>query len=91
MLKMRKFLLASIALLTIFTSYAQSPRVYRSEFITYDKREDAAKKDAKMHGKKKHKKWPIVLLIILLLLGGGGYFLYNYVNSRYQKVVGDIK
>ena len=41
MLKMRKFLLASIALLTIFTSYAQSPRVYRSEFITYDKREDA--------------------------------------------------
>ena len=49
----------------------------------------AAKKDAKMHGKKKHKKWPIVLLIILLLLGGGGYFLYNYVNSRYQKVVGD--
>jgi beta-galactosidase len=34
-------LLASIALLTIFTSYAQSPRVYRSEFITYDKREDA--------------------------------------------------
>ena len=38
---MRKFLLASIALLTILTSYAQSPRVYRSEFITYDKREDA--------------------------------------------------
>ena len=27
--------------MTIFTSYAQSPRVYRSEFITYDKREDA--------------------------------------------------
>ena len=41
MLRMRKFLLASIALLTILTSYAQSPRVYRSEFITYDKREDA--------------------------------------------------
>ena len=41
MLRMRKFLLASIALMTIFTSYAQSPRVYRSEFITYDKREDA--------------------------------------------------
>ena len=38
---MRKFLLASVALLTIFSSYAQSPRVYRSEFITYDKREDA--------------------------------------------------
>lgn len=49
----------------------------------------AAKRDAKMHGKKKHKKWPIVLLIILLLLGGGGFYLYNYFNTRYQKVAGD--
>ncbi|MBQ1564145.1 LCP family protein [Candidatus Saccharibacteria bacterium] len=49
----------------------------------------AAKRDAKNFGKKKHKKWPIVLLIIILLLGGGGYFLYNYINSRYQKVAGD--
>ncbi len=60
---------------------------------TWRKQQKAAKKyakrDAKMHEKKKHKKWPVVLLIILLLLGGGGFFLYNYVNTRYQKVAGD--
>lgn len=49
----------------------------------------AAKRDIKMHKKKKHKKWPIVFLIILLLLGGGGFYLYNYFNTRYQKVAGD--
>lgn len=49
----------------------------------------AAKRDTKMHEKKKRKKWPIVLLIILLLLGGGGFYLYNYFNTRYQKVAGD--
>ena len=38
---MRKFLLVGVALFSIIASYAQSPRVYRSEFITYDKREDA--------------------------------------------------
>ena len=49
----------------------------------------AAKRDAKLHGKKKHKKWPIILLIIILLLGGAGYAVYNYLNTRYQKVAGD--
>ena len=38
---MRKFLLAGIALFFAIAGYAQSPRVFRSEFITYDKREDA--------------------------------------------------
>ena len=38
---MRKFLLVGVALFSIIASYAQSPRVFRSEFITYDKREDA--------------------------------------------------
>ena len=39
---MRKFLLVGALLFAaIASSYAQAPRVYRSEFITYDKREDA--------------------------------------------------
>ena len=38
---MRKFLLAGIALFFAIAGYAQGPRVFRSEFITYDKREDA--------------------------------------------------
>ena len=49
----------------------------------------AAKYDSKLHGKKKRKKWPIVLLIIVLLLAGAGYAVYNYINTRYQKVAGD--
>lgn len=38
---MRRFFLVSIALFSIMISYAQSSRIYRSEFVTYDKREDA--------------------------------------------------
>ena len=38
---MRKFLLAAVALFSVIAGYAQGPRVFRSEFITYDKREDA--------------------------------------------------
>lgn len=45
---MRRLILAGAALLTILAAEAQGPRVWRSEFLTYDKREDAAadKRDA---------------------------------------------
>lgn len=38
---MRHLFLLSIALLSIISTYAQPARIYRSEFITFDKREDA--------------------------------------------------
>ncbi len=38
---MKRLIAAGAALLSIFAADAQSPRVWRSEFITYDKREDA--------------------------------------------------
>lgn len=45
---MKRLILAGAALLTILAAEAQGPRVWRSEFLTYDKREDAAadKRDA---------------------------------------------
>ncbi len=38
---MKRFFLISIALFSMFAAHAQSARIFRSEFITYDKREDA--------------------------------------------------
>lgn len=38
---MKKFFLLGIALMSIINTQAQTSRVYRSEFLTYDKREDA--------------------------------------------------
>ena len=38
---MKRLFLAGVALLSIISAYAQSPRIYRSEFVTFDKREDA--------------------------------------------------
>ena len=38
---MKRFVLLGLALFSIISAVAQSARVYRSEFITYDKREDA--------------------------------------------------
>ena len=38
---MKRILLLGLTLMSAFTALAQSPRVYRSEFVTYDKREDA--------------------------------------------------
>lgn len=38
---MRHLFLLSIALLSIISTYAQPARIYRSEFVTFDKREDA--------------------------------------------------
>lgn len=38
---MRRFILLGAALMSMINAFAQGPRVYRSEFITYDKREDA--------------------------------------------------
>ena len=38
---MKKIILLGAALICTLTSFAQGPRVYRSEFLTYDKREDA--------------------------------------------------
>ena len=38
---MKKLLFVGIALFSILSAYAQSARIFRSEFITYDKREDA--------------------------------------------------
>ena len=38
---MKRFFLMGIALFSICTTFAQSSRIFRSEFITYDKREDA--------------------------------------------------
>ncbi len=45
---MRRLILAGAALLATLAADAQGPRVWRSEFLTYDKREDAAadKRDA---------------------------------------------
>ena len=38
---MKKLFLVGVALFSIISTYAQSPRIYRSEFLTFDKREDA--------------------------------------------------
>ena len=38
---MKKIILLGAALISIITAFAQGPRVYRTEFVTYDKREDA--------------------------------------------------
>ena len=38
---MRRFILTATALFSIIAAAAQGPRIYRTEFITYDKREDA--------------------------------------------------
>ena len=38
---MKRLVLLGLALFSIIGAMAQSARVYRSEFITYDKREDA--------------------------------------------------
>ena len=38
---MKRLVLLGVALFSIISAMAQSARVYRSEFITYDKREDA--------------------------------------------------
>lgn len=38
---MRRFILLGAALMSMINAFAQGPRIYRSEFITYDKREDA--------------------------------------------------
>ena len=38
---MKKFILLGLSLMTILSSVAQSSRVFRSEFLTYDTREDA--------------------------------------------------
>ena len=38
---MKKFILLGLSLMTILSSVAQSARVFRSEFLTYDTREDA--------------------------------------------------
>ena len=38
---MKKLFLVGVALFSIISTYAQSPRIYRSEFVTFDKREDA--------------------------------------------------
>ena len=38
---MKKIILLGAALICTLSSFAQGPRVYRSEFLTYDKREDA--------------------------------------------------
>lgn len=45
---MKRLILAGAALLSILAAEAQGPRVWRTEFLTYDKREDAAndKRDA---------------------------------------------
>ena len=42
---MKRLFFLGVALFSIFSAVAQSPRIYRSEFLTYDKREDAAIKD----------------------------------------------
>ena len=39
---MKRVILLGVALFSIIAAQAQSTRVYRSEFLTYDKREDAA-------------------------------------------------
>ena len=49
----------------------------------------AAKRDSKMHKKKKHKIWPIIVLILVLIICAAGFFVYNFLNDNYQKVVGD--
>ena len=38
---MKKFILLGVALCSIISAVAQSARIYRTEFLTYDKREDA--------------------------------------------------
>ena len=38
---MKRVILLGLALFSIIAAEAQTARVYRSEFITYDKREDA--------------------------------------------------
>ena len=38
---MKKFILLGVALCSIISAAAQSARIYRTEFLTYDKREDA--------------------------------------------------
>ncbi len=38
---MKKFVSALVAIVFIISAHAQGPRVYRSEFVTFDKREDA--------------------------------------------------
>ena len=41
MLIMKKFILLGLALFSIISAVAQSARIYRTEFLTYDKRDDA--------------------------------------------------
>ena len=38
---MKRIILLGVALFSIIAAEAQTARVYRSEFVTYDKREDA--------------------------------------------------
>ena len=41
---MKRFFLLGVALFSIVAVAAQDAQIFRSEFVTYDKREDAAKK-----------------------------------------------
>ena len=54
---MKKFILLGLSLMTILSSVAQSSRVFRSEFLTYDKREDAARRDMKREAQRSMKEF----------------------------------